>query len=180
MSEQLLKRLVGMTRRKLACQARKHHRQRRDSRRAATDGQEQLAAVAAAGPGPSQLAAGRELLQQVRERLSKEERRLADLRGQGYDWAEIAAQVGETFSRPGHQGSITGAAYAVAFSPDGRYMASGSESSSSERHSSIIISDVTSGQELFRLPGDEGLATFSPDGLLLASGSSRGFLRIWD
>ena len=39
---------------------------------------------------------GRELLQQVRERLSKEERQLADLRGQGYEWAEIAAQVGGT------------------------------------------------------------------------------------
>jgi hypothetical protein len=92
--EHLLKLLVGITRKKLAFQARKHYRQRRDSRRAAGDGQEQLATVAAAGPGPSQLAAGRELLQQVRERLSNEERRLADLRGQGYEWAEIVAQVG--------------------------------------------------------------------------------------
>src|SRR5438309_3311611 len=90
--EHLLKLLVGMTRNKLAFQARKHYRQRRDSRRAAS--QEQLATVAAVGPGPSQLAAGRELLQQVRERLSKEERQLADLRGQGYEWTEIAAQVG--------------------------------------------------------------------------------------
>src|SRR5438309_7608145 len=55
--EHLLKLLVGMTRNKLAFQARKHYRQRRDSRRAATDGQEQLATVAALGPGPSQLAA---------------------------------------------------------------------------------------------------------------------------
>jgi RNA polymerase sigma factor (sigma-70 family) len=94
--EHLLKLLVGMTRKKLAFQARKHYRQRRDSRRAATGGQEQLATVAATDPGPSQLAAGRELLQQVRERLSKEERQLADLRGQGYEWPEIATQVGGT------------------------------------------------------------------------------------
>jgi DNA-directed RNA polymerase specialized sigma24 family protein len=94
--EHLLKLLVGMTRKKLAFQARKHYRQRRDSRRTVTGGQEQLATVAADGPGPIQLAAGRELLQQVRERLSKEERQLADLRGQGYQWAEIAARVGGT------------------------------------------------------------------------------------
>src|SRR5947207_3700306 len=75
--EHLLKLLVGMTHNKLAFQARKHYRQCRDSRRVATSGPEQLAAVAGVGPGPSQLAAGRELLQQVRERLSKEERQLA-------------------------------------------------------------------------------------------------------
>jgi len=31
----------------------------------------------------------------VRSRLSEEERKLADLRGQGLSWAEIAAQLGE-------------------------------------------------------------------------------------
>jgi DNA-binding CsgD family transcriptional regulator len=42
------------------------------------------------------VAAGRELLSAFRQRLTEEERQLADLRGQGYDWAEIAARVGGT------------------------------------------------------------------------------------
>lgn len=84
----------------------------------------------------------------------------------------------ETFSRRGHKGVATGMAYCVAFSPDGRRLASVGEDPSL-----IIISDATSGQELFRLPGHEGSATsvaFSPDGLLLASGSFGGVVRIWD
>ena len=36
----------------------------------------------------------RELLQQFRERLSDEERQLADLRAQGTEWAAIATTLG--------------------------------------------------------------------------------------
>src|SRR5207248_2108760 len=67
--------------------------------------------------------------------------------------------------------------YDVAFSPDGRRLASGGEDRSS------IISDVTSGQELFRFSGHAGLASsvaFSPDGLLLASGNFGGAPKVWD
>jgi hypothetical protein len=35
-------------------------------------------------------------LEAVRDRLSDEERRLADLRTQGYDWSEIACMLGGT------------------------------------------------------------------------------------
>jgi RNA polymerase sigma-70 factor (ECF subfamily) len=94
--EHLLKLLVGMTRNKLAFQSRKQYRHCRDSRRASTGGPELLATVAAADPGPSQLAAERDLLHQVHERLSHEEKLLADLRGQGYEWAEIATHLGGT------------------------------------------------------------------------------------
>ena len=38
----------------------------------------------------------RALWEEVRRRLSEEERRLADLRAQGCDWAEIAARLGGT------------------------------------------------------------------------------------
>jgi hypothetical protein len=40
--------------------------------------------------------AGRELLEQVRKRLNEEERSVADLRGQGHDWAEVARRLGGT------------------------------------------------------------------------------------
>jgi DNA-directed RNA polymerase specialized sigma24 family protein len=49
-----------------------------------------------ADPTPSRLVAGRELLEAFRGRLTEEERMLADLRGEGCEWAEIAARVGGT------------------------------------------------------------------------------------
>jgi RNA polymerase sigma factor (sigma-70 family) len=50
--------------------------------------------VADPGPSPSGIVANRELLEEVRRRLSEEERRLVDLRYEGCSWAEIAARVG--------------------------------------------------------------------------------------
>jgi RNA polymerase sigma-70 factor (ECF subfamily) len=47
-------------------------------------------------PTPSRVLAGRELLAEVRRRLGPEERRLAELRGQGVEWAAIAAEMGGT------------------------------------------------------------------------------------
>jgi RNA polymerase sigma-70 factor (ECF subfamily) len=91
--EQLLKLLVTMARNKLASAARRQHRQRRDQRRAA-DGPEGLEGVADDGPSPSDLVAGRELLDRLRQRLSDEERQLADLRAEGRSWADIAARLG--------------------------------------------------------------------------------------
>jgi RNA polymerase sigma-70 factor (ECF subfamily) len=93
---QLLKLLVAMARNKLAAQVRNQHCQRRDIRRVAQGGGEELQAVAAAGPTPSGVFAGKELLEQVRQRLSDEERQLADLRAEGHDWPAIAARVGGT------------------------------------------------------------------------------------
>jgi hypothetical protein len=52
--------------------------------------------VAAADPSPSQVVAGRELLQEFRQRLTEEERRLADLRAEGHSWGDIAAKLGGT------------------------------------------------------------------------------------
>jgi RNA polymerase sigma-70 factor (ECF subfamily) len=90
---QLLKLLVGMTRNKLAFAARTQRAERRDHRRiACADALEEVAA----GFAPDRLAAGRDLLHEVRRRLTTEERRLADLRGEGRSWAEVAALVGET------------------------------------------------------------------------------------
>jgi RNA polymerase sigma-70 factor (ECF subfamily) len=92
---QLVRLLVGIARNKVASQARRMHAQRRDHRREVTCDRVDLG-LAAAEPSPSRTAAGRELLDEFRRRLTEEERRLADLRGQGYTWDEVAARVGGT------------------------------------------------------------------------------------
>lgn len=45
--------------------------------------------------GPSRHAALKDLLEEVRRRLPREENRMLDLRQQGVAWAEIAEQIGE-------------------------------------------------------------------------------------
>jgi RNA polymerase sigma-70 factor (ECF subfamily) len=92
--EQLLRLLVSIARNKVAYQARQHHAQRRDQRR--STGLDHAAELPDADPTPSQVVAGRELWQTFRDRLTGEERQLADLRAQGKEWAEIAALVGGT------------------------------------------------------------------------------------
>jgi len=93
--EQMVKLLVTMARNKLVSQARRQSRQRRDHRRAA-ESSTALERIADDTPSPSRVLAGKELLKQFRERLSDEERQLADLRGQGSSWAEIAGKLGGT------------------------------------------------------------------------------------
>src|SRR5262245_50127830 len=90
---QLIRLLVGMARNKVAEQARHHQRQRRDVRRVG-DLDLQAGTIPARLATPSRLASGRELLQKFRERLSDEERRIADLRAKGHDWASVAAELG--------------------------------------------------------------------------------------
>jgi RNA polymerase sigma factor (sigma-70 family) len=91
----LLGLLRAMARNKVAKQARKHQRLRRDQRRD-VDIDTGTPQMAASGPSPSRIAIGREILDAFRGRLSVEERRLADLRAQGCEWAEIARQLGGT------------------------------------------------------------------------------------
>src|SRR6516165_1402569 len=87
---QLIRLLVGMARKKVAEQSRHHHRQRRDVRRVG-DGDLDNAPVSSSAQTPSRLISGRELLQKFRERFSDDERRIADLRAKGTDWAGVAA-----------------------------------------------------------------------------------------
>jgi RNA polymerase sigma-70 factor (ECF subfamily) len=91
--EQLLKLLATMARHKLADQVDRERAECRDNRRVEEGGAETREVVSAAG-SPSRQVAARELLEEVRRRLSPEERRLLELRDQGLDWAAIAARHG--------------------------------------------------------------------------------------
>ena len=72
-----------------------HQRQGRDARRQeGLDGPAEH--VAAAEASPSRQLEGRDLLQALRARLTEEEQAVAELRGQGKGWAEIAAALGGT------------------------------------------------------------------------------------
>ncbi len=92
--DDLIKLLLTMTRNKVAETIRRQHRLRRDSRRT-VGGVEELA-LAGRDPTPSSMVAGRELLEQARQRLSEEEHHLVELRGQGLSWEEVAASLGGT------------------------------------------------------------------------------------
>jgi RNA polymerase sigma-70 factor (ECF subfamily) len=87
--------LVRMAQNKLAMRARHSRQQRRDSRRLVTD-PEVLAAVPDDPGDPARVAASRELLDMVRERLGAEERAVAELRAAGREWADVAAELGGT------------------------------------------------------------------------------------
>jgi RNA polymerase sigma-70 factor (ECF subfamily) len=91
--EQVLKLLTAMARNKLNSQARKQNAQRRDCRRVAAVIQDEMRFVAA-GESPSMEVAARDLLQEIDRRLSPDERLLLDMRNQGYDWSEIASEIG--------------------------------------------------------------------------------------
>jgi RNA polymerase sigma-70 factor (ECF subfamily) len=94
-TEQVIGLLVQMARHKLAHQVRREMAQRRDVRRTDGGGVDGIPA-GSAEPTPSRHLAGKELLAEVRRRLTDAERRLADLRAEGHDWAAIAAEVGGT------------------------------------------------------------------------------------
>jgi RNA polymerase sigma-70 factor (ECF subfamily) len=92
---QLVRLLVTIARNKVAFQARRQHAMRRDQRREVALGPGESEPLQVA-PSPSRVASGRELLDQLRWRLTPEERRLADLRAEGCEWAAIAAEMGGT------------------------------------------------------------------------------------
>ena len=93
--EKVVALLVQMARHKLAHQIQKQQAKRRDIRRVQGVPSHDLD-VACSDPSPSEWCAGQELLQEIHKRLSPEERRLADHRAEGRDWAAISAEVGGT------------------------------------------------------------------------------------
>src|SRR5437588_2103133 len=84
-----------------------------------------------------------------------------------------AAQKPELVVQTGHSNDVR----AVAFSPDGKTLASGSFDMT------IKLWDVTSGTQLRTLTGHSGTVdsvAFSPDGKTLASGSNDNTIKLWD
>jgi RNA polymerase sigma-70 factor (ECF subfamily) len=94
--DQLLRLLVTMAKNRLTDHARREHAVRRDNRRVEAGGADRFAAVAGREPTPSQDCAHRELLDEIRRRLTPDERYLAEQRANGRDWADIAAELGES------------------------------------------------------------------------------------
>ena len=93
--DQLVRLLVGITRKKVAAAARRQQAGNRDHRRVEHLEPESCPAADPA-PSPSQVVANRELLSELQQRLSTEEQQLAELRTQGLGWAEVAHQLGGT------------------------------------------------------------------------------------
>ncbi|NQT12507.1 MAG: RNA polymerase subunit sigma-24 [Planctomycetes bacterium] len=94
--EDLLRLLVKMARNKVID---RHRRQKARSDREQTP---QLAPTVACspsepvdpGPSPSSIVAGKELLSEVRRRMTDEERRIAEARKRGQTWDEVAESCG--------------------------------------------------------------------------------------
>ena len=93
--EQLAGLLLQMTRNKVAFQVRRQRASRRDTRSNDSRPVDEIE-VASPSPGPSELASDHDLVEVVRARLCEEERRLADLRAEGWGWPEIAGRLGGT------------------------------------------------------------------------------------
>lgn len=92
--DQLVRLLTVMARNKVTDKARRLHAGRRNPDRNGPAPDGFLDDLPGPHPGPDRTAAGRDLLAEVRRLLTDEERYLADQRGQGREWAEIAAELG--------------------------------------------------------------------------------------
>jgi DNA-directed RNA polymerase specialized sigma24 family protein len=90
--QQLVRLLEAMARNKVVDQVRKHAAATKRLEPLPVDAQE--AALFDTGSSPSQHVTRKDLLQEFRDRLSAEERTLAEQRTSGRDWVEIAAVLG--------------------------------------------------------------------------------------
>lgn len=95
--EELLRLLVTMARNRVIDWARRSQAERRDGRREVplegVDGQS--AQFASHSPGPASVLVNRELIEQVRSRLTADELQVMEQRAEGLGWNEIAATIGE-------------------------------------------------------------------------------------
>jgi RNA polymerase sigma factor (sigma-70 family) len=93
--EALLNLLAAIARNKLSNQANRLRSQKRDVRRDSA-GADAMPQVPDSASDPGEQASARELLDKVRDRLSADERYLAEQRGLGRGWQELADELGAT------------------------------------------------------------------------------------
>jgi RNA polymerase sigma-70 factor (ECF subfamily) len=94
--QELLRLLATMAHNKVVDLARRQKAKRRDRRRIEPGQVDAIDVVADSAASPSRIVAGRDLLDEVRRRLSNDERYLADQRALGRDWPDLAAELGGT------------------------------------------------------------------------------------
>jgi RNA polymerase sigma-70 factor (ECF subfamily) len=90
--DDLRKLLVVMARNKVIAHARRPHVNRQKELQPDSGDSGAVGGPVSPEPGPSRQAEARDLLEQVRSRLTEEERWLSDQRAQGRPWSEIAAE----------------------------------------------------------------------------------------
>lgn len=90
--EQLMKLLATMVRNKVTDYARRQQADRRDTRRLHGQSLDELD-VAGQMETPSVIVGNAEILERVREKLSPDERRIAELRRDGQNWQQIADEL---------------------------------------------------------------------------------------
>lgn len=94
--QQLVALLITMAKSKVSNQIRHYRTQRRNVKRDLSQndtGAEELTGIQ---PTPSKVIHAKELMDQIRQRLSKEEQQIVDLRQQGCQWNEVAERMGGT------------------------------------------------------------------------------------
>ncbi len=90
--DQLMALLVTMTRNRVVDE---HRRQTAQKRNAGEGGVEAIPNILVSdNPGPKTATEMKDMLAKVRSRLSAEELAVADLRGEGHSWDEIAQKIG--------------------------------------------------------------------------------------
>ena len=92
--QDLMNLLATMVRNKVTDYVRAQKTQQRDAERLNPQSVETLD-LAGADETPSTIVSNQELLEKVRERLSSEEREIADLRREGQTWESISERLGE-------------------------------------------------------------------------------------
>jgi WD40 repeat protein/serine/threonine protein kinase len=128
----------------------------------------------ASGMGLAQRAWEENDVVRARELLEEVPKEAAGTKLRGFEWYYLDRLChSEALTLKGHAGFVAG----VAFSPDGRRLATGSSDKT------VKIWDSATGKELSSLKGHTywvWSVAFSPDGQHLASGSADNTVKIWD